>query len=149
MKKLFLCSLLLAFSFQFYAQQSATKSPVKTQNKKSIVKKNDTPKETKETATVVREKKPQIASSTKIPTKNTVQNNPKMTAVVSKQTGKKGQKVSATPLSKTKTVKKTTAVKQLRLTDKVSGTYNGKKVYTGPKGGKYYINKNGNKTYIK
>ncbi|RTY97035.1 hypothetical protein EKL98_16175, partial [Flavobacterium bomense] len=32
--------------------------------------------------------------------------------------------------------------------DKVTGEYNGKKVYTGPRGGKYYINKNGNKTYI-
>ena len=32
--------------------------------------------------------------------------------------------------------------------DKVTGQYNGKKVYTGPRGGKYYINKNGNKTYI-
>lgn len=28
-------------------------------------------------------------------------------------------------------------------------TYNGHKVQTGPKGGKYYINKNGNKTYLK
>lgn len=28
-------------------------------------------------------------------------------------------------------------------------TYNGKTVHTGPRGGKYYINKNGNKTYIK
>ena len=26
--------------------------------------------------------------------------------------------------------------------------YNGHKIYTGPRGGKYYINKNGNKTYI-
>lgn len=32
----------------------------------------------------------------------------------------------------------------------ISGeTYNGHKVYTGPKGGKYYINSNGNKIYIK
>ncbi|WP_343023392.1 hypothetical protein [Flavobacterium sp. PL12] len=30
----------------------------------------------------------------------------------------------------------------------MSGEYNGRKVYTGPRGGKYYINKNGNKTYI-
>ncbi|MGA9212588.1 hypothetical protein [Kaistella sp.] len=29
------------------------------------------------------------------------------------------------------------------------GTYNGHQVLIGPKGGKYYINKNGNKTYIK
>lgn len=33
--------------------------------------------------------------------------------------------------------------------DKVTGKYKGKKVYTGPQGGRYYINSNGNKTYIK
>lgn len=32
--------------------------------------------------------------------------------------------------------------------DKSAGKYNGKKVYRGPKGGTYYINSNGNKTYI-
>ncbi len=26
--------------------------------------------------------------------------------------------------------------------------YNGHKIYTGPRGGRYYINSNGNKTYI-
>ena len=30
-----------------------------------------------------------------------------------------------------------------------SGTYNGRKIYTGPRGGKYYINSKGNKVYIK
>lgn len=35
-----------------------------------------------------------------------------------------------------------------RTPDKVTGKYNGKKVYTGPRGGKYYINSNGNKTYL-
>lgn len=30
-----------------------------------------------------------------------------------------------------------------------SGTYNGKQIHTGPRGGQYYINSNGNKTYIK
>lgn len=28
-------------------------------------------------------------------------------------------------------------------------TYNGNEIHTGPRGGRYYINKNGNKTYIK
>lgn len=28
-------------------------------------------------------------------------------------------------------------------------TYHGKTIQTGPRGGKYYINKNGNKTYVK
>jgi len=44
---------------------------------------------------------------------------------------------------------KTEVKKEAKTADKASGEfYNGKKVYTGPKGGKYYINKNGNKTYI-
>lgn len=28
------------------------------------------------------------------------------------------------------------------------GTYNGKRLYKGPEGGCYYINSNGNKTYV-
>ena len=35
-----------------------------------------------------------------------------------------------------------------KVKDKVTGSYKGKKVFTGPRGGRYYINKNGNKTYI-
>ena len=35
-----------------------------------------------------------------------------------------------------------------RTPDKVTGMYKGKKVFTGPRGGRYYINSNGNKTYI-
>lgn len=35
-----------------------------------------------------------------------------------------------------------------KITDKVTGNYNGKKVYTGVKGGRYYVNSNGNKIYI-
>ena len=35
-----------------------------------------------------------------------------------------------------------------KVADKVTGEYKGKKVFTGPRGGRYYINKNGNKTYI-
>ena len=33
-------------------------------------------------------------------------------------------------------------------TDKVTGSYKGKKVYTEPRGGEYFINSNGNKLYI-
>ena len=40
------------------------------------------------------------------------------------------------------------AAAEKKVADKVTGTYKGKKVFTGPRGGKYYINKNGNKTYI-
>lgn len=35
-----------------------------------------------------------------------------------------------------------------KVKDKVTGSYKGKKVFTGPRGGRYYINKNGNKTYL-
>ena len=43
---------------------------------------------------------------------------------------------------------KVSTEKAPRTPDKASGEYNGKKVYTGPRGGRYYINSNGNKTYI-
>jgi colicin import membrane protein len=49
----------------------------------------------------------------------------------------------------TKRVKETASTEKApKVADKVTGNYNGKKVYTGVKGGKYYINSNGNKTYI-
>jgi len=41
---------------------------------------------------------------------------------------------------------KTTGEKKVATEKK---TTSGKTIYTGPRGGKYYINKNGNKTYIK
>ena len=50
--------------------------------------------------------------------------------------------------SKKKPTYKETNEKAPKTPDRVTGTYNGKKVYTGSRGGKYYINKNGNKTYI-
>ena len=55
-----------------------------------------------------------------------------------------------TPAEIKEDVKETPASRaaEKKVADKVTGTYNGKKVYTGPKGGKYYINSNGNKTYI-
>ena len=53
-----------------------------------------------------------------------------------------------TSVAKAKRVEKETNEKAPKVADKVTGEYNGKKVYTGPRGGKYYINKNGNKTYV-
>jgi len=46
----------------------------------------------------------------------------------------------------TKVAKKKTSVSN---SSSSTETYNGHEVITGPRGGKYYINKNGNKTYIK
>lgn len=38
---------------------------------------------------------------------------------------------------------------KVKATSSDSGDYyKGHKIYTGPRGGRYYINKNGNKTYI-
>jgi len=52
--------------------------------------------------------------------------------------------------SKKKSKTKTTQTDKLKKTAEDDGEYyHGHKVYTGPRGGKYYINKNGNKTYIK
>ncbi|WP_319591711.1 DNA/RNA non-specific endonuclease [uncultured Draconibacterium sp.] len=42
-----------------------------------------------------------------------------------------------------------TATKKTNTSYKKSSYSGGRKIYTGPRGGKYYINSNGNKTYIK
>lgn len=62
-----------------------------------------------------------------------------VTAQTKKSTVKKATSKPVT--KKTKSVAKTT--------NDDGETYNGHKVYTGPRGGKYYINSHGNKTYIK
>jgi colicin import membrane protein len=36
----------------------------------------------------------------------------------------------------------------IRETESSAGTYNGHQIFIGPRGGRYYINSNGNKTYI-
>lgn len=51
------------------------------------------------------------------------------------------------PITKSSSSKKKVVTKS--KSDVMEETYNGHKVYTGPRGGKYYINSHGNKTYIK
>ncbi|HWS59638.1 MAG TPA: hypothetical protein VN182_01780 [Flavobacterium sp.] len=60
----------------------------------------------------------------------------------------KDEKYTQGNSNKKPTTYKETNEKAPKTPDRVTGTYNGKKVYTGSRGGKYYINKNGNKTYI-
>ncbi len=72
------------------------------------------------------------ANKTAAKTKNTV-------AKTKKTAAEESEDLKETALSK---------AAEKKVTDKATGTYKGKKVYTGPRGGKYYINKNGNKTYI-
>jgi colicin import membrane protein len=50
---------------------------------------------------------------------------------------------------KSKSKAKTHKVHKVNSSSSDNGEYyNGHKIYTGPRGGRYYINKNGNKTYI-
>ncbi|MCD2424826.1 hypothetical protein LQ567_18735 [Niabella pedocola] len=49
---------------------------------------------------------------------------------------------------KTVTPKKSKARKTKSIEADDGEYYNGHKIYTGPRGGRYYINRNGNKTYI-
>ncbi len=49
---------------------------------------------------------------------------------------------------KTVTPKKSKARKTKNIEADDGEYYNGHKIYTGPRGGRYYINRNGNKTYI-
>ncbi|SFI35097.1 hypothetical protein [Halpernia frigidisoli] len=62
--------------------------------------------------------------------------------------------IGTTPLfAQTKSRKKAKTHKvhkkvKSRATSTSSDTYNGRTIHTGPRGGRYYINRNGNKTYI-
>jgi colicin import membrane protein len=51
-------------------------------------------------------------------------------------------------ITETKQTAKAKAAEK-KVTDKETGKFRGKKLYSGPNGGKYYINFKGNKTYIK
>lgn len=58
-------------------------------------------------------------------------------------------KVNPTPAPVVKT-QKTVTTSNTKVVDKVIETdAKGRTIYQGPKGGKYYINKNGNKEYVK
>lgn len=58
-------------------------------------------------------------------------------------------KVNPTPAPVVKT-QKTVTTSNTKVADKVIETdAKGRTIYQGPKGGKYYINKNGNKEYVK
>jgi colicin import membrane protein len=125
MKKLVLLCFLFVFSSTFYAQSSNTvKEPTKRKSgydyNKDVTVKTPVKKENVKKETKVLEKKVTAKKET-----------------VSKVAKKKVAK----------TIKETNE-KAPKKADKITGTYNGKKVYTGPRGGKYYINKNGNKTYV-
>jgi colicin import membrane protein len=57
--------------------------------------------------------------------------------------------ITQTFAQKSKSKTKTHKSHKMKSSSSNNGDYyNGHKIYTGPRGGRYYINSNGNKTYI-
>jgi colicin import membrane protein len=123
MKKLFLVSLLFAFVLNSNAQEKKEKKAKSTTEKSS--------KSNKEAEVPL--KKDGTPDKRYNSTKDNKSNVPL------KKDGKAEAKYKKETNSNEKAPKKK---------DKATGTYKGKTVYTGPRGGEYYINSNGNKTYI-
>lgn len=155
MKKLVLLCLLFVFSNSFYAQDTPTK---KEPAKKETTKKKSAYDYDKEVPVKSTKKE---ATSKSTATKETVKKETtkkKSGYDYDKKTNKseankvdakiKDEKYTKGNSSKKAPTLKESNEKAPKTPDKVTGEYNGKKVYTGPRGGKYYINKNGNKTYI-
>ncbi len=178
MKKLVLLCFLFVFSNNFYAQETkAKKEPAKKETtkkksgydydkdvtvkstKKEATSKSTTTKETvkKETTkkksgydydkdvTVKKEaakKETKSKSGYDYDKKSNKSDANKIDAKIKDEKYTKGNSKKKAPTFKESNEKAP------KTPDKITGEYNGKKVYTGPRGGKYYINKNGNKTYI-
>jgi colicin import membrane protein len=164
MKKLLLLCFLFVFSGTFYAQDSKSKKESTTKettkkksgydyNKDVTVK--STKKETTSKSSATKESAKKETSS-----KKSGYDYNKDVSVKSNSTIKKSDinKIDAKIKDEKYTKGTSTKKKEPRLKesnekapktpDKVTGEYKGKKVYTGPRGGRYYINKNGNKTYL-
>jgi colicin import membrane protein len=81
--------------------------------------------------------------------KDAKDNNASVTGQKKSAAGKAGAAANKAEAKAKKEVKERVSNERAPKTpDKVTGTYKGKKVFTGPRGGRYYINSNGNKTYI-
>jgi len=162
MKKLLLLCFVFVFATTLYAQETKVgkavdKAAVKTKKAAKDVKDgtvktakkvankskdvaNDVADGTKKAANKVADKSKETAKDVKEGTKKTA-------AKAADKTAKAADKVE-TKAKKTATKIRESNEKAPKVADKVTGTYNGKKVYTGPRGGRYYINSNGNKTYL-
>ncbi len=90
-----------------------------------------------------------VEAKTKTTTKK-VADKSKQTASKIKKDGTPDKRFKKTPAEEKEDMKETPAsrIAEKKVKDKATGSYKGKKVFTGPRGGRYYINKNGNKTYI-
>ena len=176
MKKLILLCLLFIFSGTFYAQDTKTKTepakkettkkksgydydkdvPVKSTKKEATSKSTATKETTKKETT---KKKSGYNYDKDVPVKSTKKETPANSSATKETTKNKSEankvdaKIKDEKYTKGNSKKKAPTLKESnekapKTPDRVTGEYNGKKVYTGPRGGKYYINKNGNKTYI-
>ncbi|WP_281297597.1 hypothetical protein [Flavobacterium limnophilum] len=155
MKKLALLCFLLVFSNSFYAQETKEKKePAKkeTTKKKSgyDYDKDVTVKSTKKEATSKSTTTKETAKKETAKTKSGYDYDKKTNkSDINKVDAKiKDEKYTKGTSSKKAPTLKESNEKAPKTPDKVTGEYKGKKVYTGSRGGKYYINKNGNKTYI-
>ncbi len=156
MKKLFLLCFLLVFIANASAQETkATKAKAKTEKTTTVkttkakvttpkIKKDGTPdkrfkdadSKLKKDGTVDKRYKPKVNSASATGQKRSAE-------------GKAGAAANKAEAKTKKVVRERVSNERApRTPDKVTGKYNGKKVYTGPRGGRYYINSNGNKTYI-
>lgn len=151
MKKLIFLCLFFVLSNSFYAQE--TKS--KTKDTKAVTSK-ETAKETtkksgydydKDVTVKTPAKKEAVKKETKsgydYDNKTNKSEANKIDAKIKDEKYTKGNSNK----KKAPTLKESNE-KAPKKADKVTGEYNGKKVYTGSRGGTYYINKKGNKTYI-
>jgi colicin import membrane protein len=168
-KKIVLLSFLFIASNAFYGQTTKTKekaaaesaakstADAKKTTDKAVIDSKATAEKAKTDAKkttdhVAKDSKATVEKTTTEAKKASdhVAKDSKVTAEKAKTDAKKTTdhvaKDSKATVDKTKTEAKKEVAK---TTDKVTGEYNGKKVYTGPQGGQYYINSNGNKVYIK
>jgi colicin import membrane protein len=151
MKKLFLMCFLFAFVVNISAQEKLTDQmkKAKASSEKAVkeqvpLKKDGTPDKRYKTASKVPLKKDGT------PDKRFKSNNASETGQERSAAGKAKAAANKSEAKAKNEVKERVSNEKAppKIKDKVTGTYKGKKVYTGPRGGKYYINSNGNKTYI-
>ena len=151
-------SLLTAFgTSEILAQTTATTTakPKRTYTKKKVAPAASTSESAKPKRTYT--KKTDVATTTTTaattpkaaPTPKTATTTSTTTAAAPKKTSNSGSifsKVFGSGSSSKSTSTKTATAGQSTKTGEM---YNGHPVYVGSRGGRYYINKNGNKTYIK
>ena len=172
MRKLILLCMVFVFTSTVFAQTTAEKkAKAKTEAKVKQTKKKTikTEKKVKETKTTKLKKDGTVdkryKADTKVrlkkdgtPDKRYVKENNASSTGRAKSaegkakaaTNKAEARIKKTPKEEKEDMRETTVSKsaERKVKDKVSGSYKLKKVFTGPRGGRYYINKNGNKTYI-